>query len=498
MEIKQKGIVKNGFFTILQVLVTTLTWILAYYLIIHLGGRTAGKEQIGLWSTISGVPATLMVFGSGVSGCLVRYIPVYVAGQDYVSVKQIIVSGFLFNLVLAGAICIAGWLFADPLLRYYFHLTIVPSLYRKIYLVSLFTFFFNFTGSVFLSGLDGLQMIYRRNFIMMAASVVFGVLAVSLIRWMGIMGLVYAQVIQSLIMLTLALLALQKTRVFNVDSPLLNWSQVKLFLTYGQGLQLIMLSIVFYDPVIRYFINRYYTLKVVGMYDIVNRAITQVTRLIVSAIQVIVPVVSRQQQEKTLDIGDLTRKSMRGGGLLSALGFCWILILAVPLVIYTGEQKNFDYYFVFLFMLSAGYLMNTVTSGPYSIMMGLGHLKPVVISHVLSALLNYALFLVLGQKPSAFLLILPPASAVFFSSAYLLWIYLKRHSISLRLPPAEDIWLYGISLAGVLLSWQIYLFTGSLPLLLLLDAALALLSLYFLYRNSFLLSIFEKLFLKFN
>ena len=88
-------VVKNSVFSVLQIILSTLCYVVIYYLILH----KLGKTELGVWSIITSLPIAISVFGSGVSGCVLRYIPVYNVQKDKKAFNEII---FLITTIKSG------------------------------------------------------------------------------------------------------------------------------------------------------------------------------------------------------------------------------------------------------------------------------------------------------------------------------------------------------------------------------------------------------------
>lgn len=488
MEIENKGIVKNGFFSVIQLLISTGCYVIIYYLILS----KLGKAQLGIWSIMSSVPAALTVFGSGVSGCLLRYIPVYAARKDSRQLNQIIFSGTLFNVLIACIAITAGYYFSQPLLKFLFSTSVVPQSYTVVFNATLVIFFLNFVSSVFLFTLDGLQLIYKRNIIVMISSLCFCVSAALLINSYGLEGLLYAQIIQSLLLLLMALYLLGKARIFKIRYFQIQKTHFRLFLGYGQNFQYISLAIMLFEPLTKYFLNKYFNLSIVGLYDIVNRVITQVRSVIVSAIMVIVPVVSRLSEENLLDVNQLYKKAVRGGTLLSMLSYSSLLIIAVP-ILTRLDKKDLNLYLIFLVALSGAYILSIISSSAYGIFMGLGKLKPIIVSHLLSTGINMCLFLIIKYNPVPAMMILPPSIAIALSSIYITYQFRKEFILDRISISREDIGLYAVSTIAVIASLVFYIYSLPPVFIYVLVVLYVIAITYLMLTNTFLLSISESL-----
>lgn len=482
-----KRILKNGFFSTVQICVSTASYILIYYLVIS----KLGKDHLGAWSIITSIPTALTVFGSGVSGCILRYVPIYISQSDTKKFNQIIFNGTLFNALLAGVIVIIGYQFSSPILRTLLSRNTIPELYLNVFQVTLITFFLNFISTVFLYSIDGLQLIYKKNVIVMISSIVFCVASGVFIHTWGLMGLIYAQITQASVVLILALYVLIREECFHLGELTFSRSHMKIFLTFGQSFQYISLSILIFEPITKFFLNKYFNLSTVGIYEVVNRMITQVRNVIVNAVQVITPVVAKQEEERTLNINELYSKAVRGSALLSALSFSTLIIFVVPTVSLM-DPEHFRYYLIFLIFLSIASICNVLCATAYSIYAGLGKMKSIVISHVLSTTLNICLFELLRYKPIPELMILPPAFAISISSLYIIYRFKKEYQTTYS-PSFEDTMAYIILLGSVIVSLIFYTISVGIYLLFAVGLIHVVVVIYLMFKNTFMVGIREKL-----
>ncbi|HXH99785.1 MAG TPA: MATE family efflux transporter [Sphingobacteriaceae bacterium] len=484
MNTDQNGIVRNGFFSVVQIVISSLSYVIVYYMVLS---RT-GKAELGMWSLITSIPAAFTVFGSGVSGCLLRYIPVYIARGEPLQFNRILASGTLFNFILGLVISAAGYIFSEPIIRFMFDIARVPVLYKEVFHLTLITFFLNFISSVFLFSLDGLQLIYKRNIIIMAASVFFCICCLLFIPLMGLKGLLYAQTVQAAVIFFSAWIILKSSKPFNMAELRPDKAHIKLFFTYGQDFQYISLSILLFDPLTKYFLNRYFSLSAVGIYDIVNRAITQIRMVLVNAIQVIIPVVSKRSEEKSLDVEHLYSKALRGAAFLSILSYSILICISIPIV-YLLDHKDLGFYIIFLVCLSFAYIINIIAAPAYSILMGLGKLNHIVISHLISTGLNIILFLLLQYKPLPEWMVLPPLFAISVSSFYILnQFHAEYRTIKVKVLH-EDLGPYILSVLAVLSTILIYKMDFDITWLYILNLLYLFPLAFMLFRNTFLISL---------
>ena len=184
----------------------------------------------------------------------------------------------------------------------------------------------------------------------------------------------------------------------------------------------------FFEPVTKYFINRYFDLGLVGVYDICNRAATQVRNGLNSGIQVLTPRVTQLYELNTLDIKQMFLRVFRLVLILSSLCFV-VLLFGLTFILQIFANTNHNVFIFFSVSLSFAYLFNTISIVPYSILLGLGELKIIVYSHIFSTVINVAFFIFFKNFENSYFIILPPFFAVLLSSIYLMTHFMLRFNI---------------------------------------------------------------------
>lgn len=480
------SIVKNGFISVVQIIVATASSILIFSLI----GSRLGKAQIGVWATIATYPAVIGMVGSGVSGCLIRFLPAHLNKENFREINLLIVNALLFNTVIAVIFALAGYFFSDEFLRFLFDIATVPPLYTTVFRMSLVLFVITFISSALTFSLDGLQQIYMRNIIMMSASIVFCLASIVLILRYGLPGLLWAQIIQALLVLVLSVLLLIRLRIFRYSEMHVSKTHLRLFLSYGRNFQLISFSILLFDPLTKVFLNHFYNLSAVGIYEMVSRVIAQGRQLIVSAIKVIEPVISGRVEHDDPYILELYGKAARGGVLIGASAYTSLIVVAGPAIL-LFDPSDMPVYVAFILLLSFAYLCNIVSTPAYSVFLGRGLLQPLVISHVSSTGINLVLFLFFRDMLPDWLMILPPTVATSLSSLYVIYRFHRSYDKAAIPRPAEDFRIYLFSGLAIAVSMLTLVYRQPWSGFVLAAAYLLILS-YLAFRNSFLHSVFQR------
>ena len=151
-----------------------------------------------------------------------------------------------------------------------------------------------------------------------------------------LLGVVYAQIFQSLLTLSLGWLMLKKTFPYLPLFPY-QWSKSTLveIIGYGTNLQLITILQMLYEPVTKSLLTIFGGLASVGYYEMANRLVLKTREMIVSVFQVLVPVYATHIEENIENIKIVYSKSLN-----------YLLFLAdtAILIINNSLTINFDFF----------------------------------------------------------------------------------------------------------------------------------------------------------
>jgi O-antigen/teichoic acid export membrane protein len=273
----------------------------------------------------------------------------------------------------------------------------------------------------------------------------------------GLKGLAYAQVMQSCIMMIGCWIAL-KRRCPGLPLIPFRWHRrvFKEMVGYGISFQIISMSQMLYDPVTKALLTKFGGLPVTGFYEMASRLIMQLRALMVNANQVLVPAIADIQEKNPESIGNLYKRNY-GLILYIAVPFYAAIISLAPIIsdIWIGYHENI---FVFsLVLLSIGWFINTLTAPSYFTYLGTGKLFWNMASHILIALLNMGVGLILGSLYGAKGVIIAWMVSLTAGSFLIILSYHAREDIHLSfLLPKEYISVVCSCIVGIVLSRFLY------------------------------------------
>ncbi|MCL5017108.1 MAG: oligosaccharide flippase family protein, partial [Patescibacteria group bacterium] len=310
--------------SVLQILANSIVLFVLYRFII----RSIGVEQFGIWSLILAITSVSRLGDLGFSNSVVKFVAKYVArGEDRMVSGVIQTAAILIGLVI-GILLVITYIFSR-----WFLVFIVPK--SQLFLASailpyaFFSFWIISIASVFYSSLDGYQRIDIRSRILISATILNLFVCFLLVPAYGLMGLAYAQVIQSVGILIISW-SLIKRYIKLLPIIPYEWNKNLFFemLGYGINFQVASISGMLCDPVTKVFLSRFGGLATVGYYEMASRLVIQFRSFIISANQVIVPAIADLQERSNESVQIIYKNSYRLLFYISIPIFSLIIILS--------------------------------------------------------------------------------------------------------------------------------------------------------------------------
>lgn len=420
----------NAIVSSVQVIVTGLVLFFIYkFLLKHLGA-----DLLGVWSLIMATSSIANLANFGLTSGLVKFVAEYHAlGRDnqlYNLIFTSIVSVMLFLLIAIVGVYWGGHLF----LKYFIDNELLP-IALSILPFSLISLFFNTLGGVFTSVLEGFQKNYLRHYIYISGLVFFAIFTCILTPKYHILGVVYAQIIQSCLILILAgAIVIRYYKIYPSSlRQLWGWDRLMFsnLMSYGTKFQLVSFSQMFIDPTTKMLLSKYGGIQLVAYYEMANRLISQIRSLIISANQVIIPVIAEAAVKEKERIRSIYIKTFRL--ILSIeIPLISLLVIFIPLIsfIWIGYLEN-DFMF-FLYILSFSTIILTLNGPAYFGILGEGKLNMMAITYILSAVFNILfayLFIFFTERFGAFL---GNVVTSILATIIMSYMYQRRHNIKLR------------------------------------------------------------------
>lgn len=412
---------------IAQVVIVGIVYLVLYKYLLN----TIGIELLGVWSLIIASTSLALIANFGISTSIIKFVATYYARSDIESLKKLLFTASVFIIITYSFISIIIFFLGSTVLPYFIEPKYVP-IALEILPYSLVSLVINALGGVISSSLDGIQKNYIKSYIVSVTAILLFVLSVLLTPTYGLKGLVFAQIAQAFAVLLASVFFLNNF-LNGIVTFRWNWSKVlfKEIINYGLKMQALSIMQMSFEPITKGLLSKFGGLSMVGYYEMASRLVTQLRGLIVSANQVVIPVVADAKEKNESYVKELYIKSFSIVLFFDILLITGIIIFA-PLVSYVwiGEVIPF---FVFAVVLNSIVVFINILSNPaYFSYLGEGKLNWLIYSYFAISILNPLLGFLLGSLYSGYGVVIAWNISFLVSSIIILQSYHKVNSIVLK------------------------------------------------------------------
>jgi O-antigen/teichoic acid export membrane protein len=443
----RRQVLANALTTLAQVIGSAAALFFLYRFLI----RTIGLERLGIWSLVLATTSVVTLANQGFSTSIVKFVAKYAAREraDQVSLLMqtaLISMGLALAVVSAAIYPAVRWILEIvlPAKSFLEALAILPLALVSLWLI--------IVEGVLQAGLAGLERITICNYLEFGGSVSYLLLAFLFVPGHGLLGLAYAQAIQSaaILLITWDLLRRRMKRLPIVPH---RWSR-SLFselAAYGFHFQLITASQALREPVTKALLAKFGGLALTGFYDLAARCVFTLREQLVQANQVLVPTISHLHERDPKSIPAVYRESYRLMFFLAVPAFTSLAVLS-PVISRVWIGRYESVFVEFVAILAAGWLVNVLTNPAYVADLGTGALRWISVGCLMTALLNAGLGFLFGLRFGGPAVVV--AAAISLASGYL--IVLIAYHLENRVPfaqllPGESGGLFLTSLIGALI-----------------------------------------------
>lgn len=389
---QKNKIIKNSLSAIIQVIVVGLIYLLLYRYLLD----TIGIKLLGVWSLIIATTSLALIANFGISTSIIKFVSTYYTRGDFESLKKLIFTSCVFIVVtyilISGVILILG----NYILPYF-----IEKNYIKVALevlpYSLISLIINAVSGVISSCLDGIQKNYIKSYILSFSSILLFGLSLLLTPNYGLKGLVFAQIFQGVLVLILSFYFISK-HLKNVLSFRWNWSKelFKEIINYGLKMQALSFMQMSFEPVTKAFLSKFGGLAMVGYYEMASRLVSQFRGLIVSANQVIIPVVAEAKERNDNSVKTLYEKTFSVILFVNVIIISGILVFA-PIISQIWIGKIIPFFLFAVCVNSVAVFINISSNPAYFSYLGEGKLNWLILSYSAIVIINSVMGFFLGK-----------------------------------------------------------------------------------------------------
>ena len=387
---KKSKVIVNALSAVSQVILTGIVYFFLYRFLI----KSLGSEQLGIWSLVLATSSVVNLANLGITSSLVKLIAEYKFKGDLFKVQTLISTSFISVGLVFLIFSLLFYFIGTYILR-----RIISSAYIDIALsilpFSLICLWINSLGGVFSSVLEGFQKNYLRNIILSIGSILMLLLTYILLPKFKLKGVAYAQLIQSVFVFISGFFLSTRLFPFNKRSSIWEKESFRQIISYGLKFQVVSIFSLLFEPITKALISKLGNLSIVGFYEMASRLISQSRSLIVSANQVVIPIVSEAAFQSKEAIRKIYEYSLNLTILFSTIVIAG-LILFVPIIsiFWIGNQESVFEYSVAI--LAIANFVNLLCGPSYFGFLGMGELNPLIYVHVVIAVINLFLGYFLG------------------------------------------------------------------------------------------------------
>lgn len=390
-EIQKRRIIVNAIMSVAQVVVQGGILFVLYRFLLH----AIGVEKLGIWAVVLATTSVANIANLGLSASVVKFVAKYLARGEEQIVANVIQTSAISIGVVVGLVLLTAYPFANRLLS-----LVIPAGHFQealsILPYSLLSLWIMVIATVFRAGLDGYQRIDLTSAFLMVTAGLNLTLSFLLVPRYNLMGLAYAQVAQSSLLLMGTWVMLKRNLSLLPVIPY-QWDRnlFKEMLCYGLNFQAISISQMLCDPITKALLAKFGGLTMVGFYEMANRMLMQFRMLLVAANQVLVPVISRLH-EKSPGLIQKVYKDSYNLMLYLALPSYAVLLVLIPFIseIWIGRYETI--FGTFSILLAVSLFINTLSVPAYFSYLGIGKLKWNTLGHVTTGVMNGVFGFILG------------------------------------------------------------------------------------------------------
>lgn len=433
------------------VIITAIVYLFLYKYLI----ATVGIQQLGVWSLVIATISVGAVANTALSESVIRFVAIYSAKNDWENVSKVLMTSCYVLCILLLVFLLIIYIAS------YFLLAFVVDnkfllLARSLLPFGLLAFWINGVSSAFLSFFEGLRLAYIKNTVLAACVIIFYTGSRYMIPKFGLIGVVYAQVLQSVILFIVsAILVYIRSPYFSFRPLKMRSRLFKDIINFSVNIQVVSVIAIMFEPVTKYFLARYGNISFVGFYEMGNRLVLQARSLIISATQVLVPNLTIEAEKSLTALAAIYKKVF---SIVSAISTCMLagIIIFLPYIsiFWIG---HFEPVFIWAtVVLGVSWYVNIISSPVYFVNYATNSLNINVRGQLMMGILNPCLCFVLGIVAGSYYVIIGWGVALICGSLYILTKSHNKYEINSGAIFKPEIKRIAISIVFMTMAWFLY------------------------------------------
>lgn len=411
-----------------------IVWLISLNIIIALSqfvvysiiSKRMGREMLGVWSLVVAATSIGQISSFGFASSLVRYLPEMLLKDQRERIGKILGTINFSNLFFTLPILL---LLYFPALQYAAYLLAPPQLaiFRSIIPLSMAGLFVNNLFSVYSYLLDAMQQYYLRSIIQIGGWIWCLIWSLILMPYFGLKGVAIAYFAQSIVQFLVILAVVSRKAILIKSYPIGFDSEFfKKVFSFGIKSQYINVLVLFFDPIVKFFITRNAGLAFTANYEISNKIVLQARNLLVNTNQVIIPKIVLL---KTAGTENAYFSEISSRNIFYSASVGMLVLVAAPLAVFFFANSYDHTLMQCIIIINIGWVCNMITSIHYYCSIGLDEMGDLVIYHLLLSAVVVILYLFLTNYlrwPTLYFAV--PSLALFVGSIY------NSYSLSKKIP----------------------------------------------------------------
>lgn len=417
----------NLLFSGTQVLIQAVIYLILYRYLLD----TIGIEKIGIWSIVLATTSAAKISEMGLAGSITKFVAKYHSKKNDTAASECIQTASV-TLALGVAVIL---LLIYPVLQWSIHYFLPKEgLADGVEMLpyALFSLWVASVANIWMSALDGCLRSDLRAIIMILGSIILLAGSIILVKSYGLVGLVTAQIMQSVFLLLAGWIFIKRT-IHPLPIFPYHWklSRFKEMFTYAFNFQINSIMIMLFDPAAKILLGKFSDLATVGHFEMAQRLITMARNLIIQSNRVVVPVFASIDNDETGKHTQLYSNNLKY--LFFILTPLFAILLGLVPTISEGWLGVRNQQFIFMASsLAIAWYINSIAAPAYFAYLGQGKLFWVTTAHVTQAAINLFLGYALGSICGWQGIIISFCLALVVGSFMPAWSYQKEVELSIK------------------------------------------------------------------
>jgi len=431
--VTKRHVLKNAAMATAQVIVIGVSFFALFRFLLG----TIGIEKVGIWSLVLATTNVTRISELGFANSVLQFVSRYLAKGESLRATQVIETA----AVTVAALGSLALFLLYPLLEWAIG-RLIPAVLqseaRGLLPFTVVSLWCNMVASTIHSGLDGIQRADLRSSVLMSSQVIFVGGAFYLVPTNGLNGVAQAQLVQSFFSLFVSWLVL-KANLGGLGMIPYRWS-ASLFremFRYAANIQVGGVAQLLFEPTTKALLSKWGALSDVGYFEMASRMVMQIRSLLVAANQVMIPVITTQQERTPSHIPDTYKRCYEIMFYLSIPIFS-LLLGITPLISEAWIGMYEPTFVLFSYLLIASWTLNTSTVPAYLAFVGTGKLRWNTLSHILTGVTNLLLGYILGYMFGSTGVIVGTCLAIFSGCLMTLLTFHAQYHVDFQCLVSQD------------------------------------------------------------